>query len=150
MKTLSTHRTDWTIPVNTKDSGVEWRGTIVSINSEEKIVEIKGENKTIKVALLPETSIEDKEGRPLFLDTLKLENFVAITGTYQMAGKITPNWEVIIVAEKIKVLGNCVKEGEEKISDIECCPVLYLLTKNIVLNVETPYVIFLRTKKIIH
>lgn len=66
MKKLSAHRTDWTIPVNTKDSGVEWRGTIVSINSEEKIVEIKGENKTIKVALLPETSIEDKEGRTFF------------------------------------------------------------------------------------
>lgn len=44
-----------------------------------------------------------------------------------MAGKITPNWEVIIVAEKIKVLGNCVKEGEEKISDIECCPDLILI-----------------------
>jgi hypothetical protein len=105
----------------------EWSGTITLINAEEKIMEAQGINQTIRSSILPETIIEDKQGNPISLGGLKEGDFVSISGIYQMAGKMTPEWEVIIVAEKIKVLGECVKEGEERTSDIWCCPNLALL-----------------------
>ena len=129
LNVLSSDRTDWTSPVSTQRSGMSWKGTIDSINAKEKIIEAKGRNQTIRSAVLPDTLIVDKTGNSLSFNDLKKNDFISISGTYQMAGKMTPNWEVIIVAEKIKVLGKCIGEGKEKTSGIDCCPGLTLIEK---------------------
>jgi len=121
----------WTSSVRTQESKTEWSGewsgTITSVNVEEGVIEAQGINQTIRSSVLPETIIVDKADNPLSFNDLKEGNFISISGTYQMAGKMTPEWEVVIVAERIKVLGECIGEGEEKTSDIWCCPSLSLL-----------------------
>ncbi len=42
---------------------------------------------------------------------------------------MTPQWRALIIAEKIKVLGECIKENEERTSDIDCCPDLVLINQ---------------------
>jgi len=114
----------WTAP--TPKPGT-WSGTIISINVEEKIIEAQGLNQKIRSSVSDKTIIEDKQGTPISLESLKEGDFISISGIYQMAGKMTPEWDVVIVAERIKVLGECIGESEEKTSDIWCCPGLSLL-----------------------
>jgi len=117
----------WPSPVRTQESKTEWSGTITSVNMEEGMIEVQGINQTIRSFVLPETIIVDKRNNLLSLNDLEEGNFISISGTYQMTGKMTPEWEVVIVAERIKVLGECIGEGEEKTSDIWCCPGLTLI-----------------------
>ena len=131
LKSLSANRSGWSSPINTRESGIEWKGTITLITPSkiEKgiIIEAQGANRTIRSFVLPKTIIVDKVNNALSLDNLREGDFISISGTYQMVGKMTPEWEVVIVAERIKVLGECIGEGEERTSDIWCCPGLTLI-----------------------
>ncbi|MCD6085645.1 hypothetical protein J7J41_01455 [bacterium] len=131
LKILSANRSGWSSPINTRESGIEWKGTITLITPAkiEKgiIIEAQGANRTIRSFVLPKTIIVDKANNTLSLDNLREGDFVSISGIYRMVGKMTPEWEVVIVAERIKVLGECIGEGEERTSDIWCCPGLTLI-----------------------
>lgn len=124
---------EWTEPVTSEASGVEWPGVITSIDMTSKIIKairMPGKSPKITVLFSDSTEVKDKLNNTLSLNDLKLGNVISISGEYQMKGKFTDNWEVKVnKTDEIVFLGECVKEGGEIdiTEDLQCCPELTLI-----------------------
>jgi hypothetical protein len=110
----------WSNPVTTEKSEAEWKGAITVIELPQRI-EVKGINQDIVVSVSSKTKVEDKEGNPLTLGSLKEGDVILVAGEYQTTGNMTSDWMVKIEASKIILLGQCAKEGEIR-GELECCP----------------------------
>lgn len=130
-KIINSETTDWTGPVI---GG--WSGVITSIDKSNKTIKaitMPGRTPKITLSYSNNTIVKDDSSNALNLNNLKTGDVISVSGTYQMRGKYTENWEVRInETNEIILVGGCIEEGKElnlAIQDNQCCTDLTLIAQ---------------------